>query len=45
MVLNDIFNRFINTQPEAINLTVGDVDFHVPSGYNISSKTAVDRKE
>ncbi|XP_076012735.1 solute carrier family 15 member 2 isoform X2 [Genypterus blacodes] len=37
--------RFINTQPEAINLTIGDVGLHVPPGYNISSYMIVQQKE
>ncbi|KAM3862255.1 solute carrier family 15 member 2 [Diretmus argenteus] len=42
--LTGVLNRFINTQPEVINVTVGEVGFHVPAGYGISSNAAVDRK-
>ncbi|XP_023260256.1 solute carrier family 15 member 2-like [Seriola lalandi dorsalis] len=37
--------RFLNTQAEALNLTVGDVTFHVPSGYSMSANKTVDRGE
>ncbi|XP_056145064.1 solute carrier family 15 member 2 [Lampris incognitus] len=37
--------RFINTQPEEINLTVGDRNFQVPAHYGISPSEPVDRKE
>uniref|UniRef100_A0A8P4KE10 Solute carrier family 15 member 2 n=1 Tax=Dicentrarchus labrax TaxID=13489 RepID=A0A8P4KE10_DICLA len=37
-------NGFLNTLPEAINLTVGDVTFHVPSGDMSPNKT-VERRE
>ncbi|XP_070770109.1 solute carrier family 15 member 2 [Enoplosus armatus] len=37
--------RFLNTQPEALSLTVGDVTFHVPSGYSMSPNKTVDRGE
>ncbi|XP_071775663.2 solute carrier family 15 member 2 [Centroberyx gerrardi] len=36
--------RFINTQPEAINLTVGEVGFHAPADYGVSPNHPVDRK-
>ncbi|KAF3694581.1 Solute carrier family 15 member 2 [Channa argus] len=36
--------RFLNTQPEAVNLTVGHVTFHVPS-RNMSANMTVDRGE
>lgn len=35
--------RFLNTQPEAINLTVGGVDFVLPSGYSMSPNKTVER--
>ncbi|KAF7658090.1 hypothetical protein LDENG_00017710 [Lucifuga dentata] len=37
--------RFINTEKEAINLTVGNVEFYVPPDYNISPNKNVERKE
>ncbi|XP_071336856.1 solute carrier family 15 member 2 isoform X2 [Trachinotus anak] len=37
--------RFLNTQPEALNLTVGDVAFHVPPGYTMSLNKTVERGE
>ncbi|XP_040912549.1 solute carrier family 15 member 2 [Toxotes jaculatrix] len=37
--------RFVNTQPEAINLTVGDVTFHLSPGYTVSHNKTVDRGE
>ncbi|XP_044071680.1 solute carrier family 15 member 2 [Siniperca chuatsi] len=37
--------RFLNTQPEALNLTVGDVTFRMPSGYSMSPNKTVDRGE
>ncbi|XP_069576930.1 solute carrier family 15 member 2 [Brachyistius frenatus] len=39
------FVRFLNTQPEAMNLTVGDVSFYVPAGYRTSVNKTVDRGE
>uniref|UniRef100_A0A3B4UC33 Solute carrier family 15 member 2 n=1 Tax=Seriola dumerili TaxID=41447 RepID=A0A3B4UC33_SERDU len=38
-------NWFLNTQAEALNLTVGAVTFHVPSGYTMSANKTVDRGE
>ncbi|KAG7502907.1 solute carrier family 15 member 2-like [Solea senegalensis] len=35
--------RFLNTQPEAFNLTVGDVTFPVPSGHSMSENKTVER--
>uniref|UniRef100_A0A668ACW4 Solute carrier family 15 member 2 n=1 Tax=Myripristis murdjan TaxID=586833 RepID=A0A668ACW4_9TELE len=35
--------RFINTQPEAVNLTVGEADFHVPGHYGVSRNETVER--
>ncbi|XP_055360810.1 solute carrier family 15 member 2 isoform X2 [Betta splendens] len=37
--------RFFNTQPEAVNLTVGDVTFHVPGDHGVSSNRTVTRRE
>lgn len=37
--------RFLSTQPEEMNLTVGDVTFHVPSGFTMSPNKAVERGE
>uniref|UniRef100_A0A1A7XL39 Solute carrier family 15 (H+/peptide transporter), member 2 n=3 Tax=Iconisemion striatum TaxID=60296 RepID=A0A1A7XL39_9TELE len=37
--------RFFNTRPEAVNLTVGRVQFHVPSDYSMSLNESVARKE
>ncbi|KAM9850610.1 solute carrier family 15 member 2 [Aulostomus maculatus] len=39
------FLRFLNTLPEAINLTVGDETFHGPSGYIMSANKSVHRGE
>ncbi|XP_019961474.1 solute carrier family 15 member 2 isoform X2 [Paralichthys olivaceus] len=39
------FLRFLNTQPEAMNLTVGDVTFHVAPGYSITPNETVERGE
>ncbi|XP_059198394.1 solute carrier family 15 member 2 [Centropristis striata] len=39
------FLRFLNTQPEAINLTVGGVFFQLPSGYSMSPSRTVERGE
>ncbi|XP_040004174.1 solute carrier family 15 member 2 isoform X2 [Xiphias gladius] len=39
------FLRFLNTQPEAVNVTFGDVTFHVPSGYTMTTNKTVDRGE
>ncbi|XP_072253659.1 solute carrier family 15 member 2 [Leuresthes tenuis] len=35
--------RFLNTRPEAINLTVGGVGFFVPPAYSVSPNKSVDR--
>ncbi|KAM6986615.1 solute carrier family 15 member 2 [Aplochiton taeniatus] len=45
MELTVMFNRFLNTRSETVNLTVGGVDFYVPAGYNISANMSVERKE
>uniref|UniRef100_A0A7N5ZSP3 Solute carrier family 15 member 2 n=1 Tax=Anabas testudineus TaxID=64144 RepID=A0A7N5ZSP3_ANATE len=37
--------RFFNTQPEAINLTVGQESFHVPGDYSVSPNQTVPRSE
>ncbi|KAL3055939.1 hypothetical protein OYC64_018610 [Pagothenia borchgrevinki] len=37
--------RFLNTQPEAINTTVGEVSFYLPSDYSMSLNETVDRGE
>ncbi|XP_032384723.1 solute carrier family 15 member 2 [Etheostoma spectabile] len=37
--------RFLNTLPEAINLTVGQVMFQLPSSYSMSPNKTVDRGE
>ncbi|XP_053296541.1 solute carrier family 15 member 2 [Pleuronectes platessa] len=37
------FLRFLNTQPTEMNLTVGDVTFHVLPGYSITPSKAVER--
>uniref|UniRef100_A0A8C5N7S7 Solute carrier family 15 member 2-like n=1 Tax=Gouania willdenowi TaxID=441366 RepID=A0A8C5N7S7_GOUWI len=36
-------NRFLNTQPEAINITVGKAEFSVEPGYSITPNQTVDR--
>lgn len=40
-----VSNRFINTRSEAVNITVGAVDFYVPADYGISPHNNVERKE
>uniref|UniRef100_A0A665WME3 Solute carrier family 15 member 2 n=1 Tax=Echeneis naucrates TaxID=173247 RepID=A0A665WME3_ECHNA len=35
--------QFLNTQPRALNLTVGDATFHVNAGYSMSPNMTVDR--
>uniref|UniRef100_A0AAX7V4M0 Solute carrier family 15 member 2 n=1 Tax=Astatotilapia calliptera TaxID=8154 RepID=A0AAX7V4M0_ASTCA len=40
-----IFNRFLNTQPEALNVTVGDNNFYMSSGYNVTHNKTVQRGE
>ncbi|XP_074514062.1 solute carrier family 15 member 2 [Sebastes fasciatus] len=35
--------RFLNTQPEAIDVKVGEVTFQLPSGYSMSPNKTVDR--
>ncbi|XP_008326563.1 solute carrier family 15 member 2 isoform X2 [Cynoglossus semilaevis] len=37
--------RFLNTHTENIGVTVGNVEFHAPSGYGVSSNNTVDRGE
>ncbi|XP_031180175.1 solute carrier family 15 member 2 [Sander lucioperca] len=37
--------RFLNTLPEAINLTVGQMVFQLPSNYSMSPNKTVDRGE
>ncbi|XP_042350019.1 solute carrier family 15 member 2 [Plectropomus leopardus] len=37
--------RFLNTQPEAVDLTVGEVTFQVASGYSMSPNKTVERGE
>ncbi|XP_029314191.1 LOW QUALITY PROTEIN: solute carrier family 15 member 2 [Cottoperca gobio] len=37
--------RFLNTQPEAFNLTVGGVTFQLPSAHSMSVNKTVDRGE
>uniref|UniRef100_A0A674D9N3 Solute carrier family 15 member 2 n=1 Tax=Salmo trutta TaxID=8032 RepID=A0A674D9N3_SALTR len=40
-----VSNRFINTRSEAVNITVGAVDFYVPADYGISPHNSVERKD
>lgn len=40
-----MFNRFLNTQPEAMNVTVGDVNFYVPPSYAVTLNKTVARGE
>ncbi|XP_006799247.1 solute carrier family 15 member 2 [Neolamprologus brichardi] len=37
--------RFLNTQPEALNVTVGDKHFYMSSGYNVTHNKTVQRGE
>uniref|UniRef100_A0A3Q0R2D2 Solute carrier family 15 member 2 n=1 Tax=Amphilophus citrinellus TaxID=61819 RepID=A0A3Q0R2D2_AMPCI len=37
--------RFLNTQPEAVNITVGDVNFYVPPSYDVTLNKTVARGE
>ncbi|CAB1347066.1 unnamed protein product [Coregonus sp. 'balchen'] len=37
--------RFINTRSEAVNVTVGGVDFYIPADYGISPNKSVERNE
>ncbi|KAK5860686.1 hypothetical protein PBY51_022147 [Eleginops maclovinus] len=37
--------RFLSTQPEAINITIGEVSFYLPSEYSMSLNQTVDRGE
>uniref|UniRef100_A0AAX7USU5 Solute carrier family 15 member 2 n=1 Tax=Astatotilapia calliptera TaxID=8154 RepID=A0AAX7USU5_ASTCA len=37
--------RFLNTQPEALNVTVGDNNFYMSSGYNVTHNKTVQRGE
>uniref|UniRef100_I3KK53 Solute carrier family 15 member 2 n=1 Tax=Oreochromis niloticus TaxID=8128 RepID=I3KK53_ORENI len=37
--------RFLNTQPEALNVTVGDKNFYMSSGYNVTHNKTVQRGE
>uniref|UniRef100_A0A8K9V3T7 Solute carrier family 15 member 2 n=1 Tax=Oncorhynchus mykiss TaxID=8022 RepID=A0A8K9V3T7_ONCMY len=41
----EAYLRFINTRSEAVNITVGAVDFYVPADYGISPHNSVERKE
>ena len=36
-------NRFINTQPKGVSLTVGEEEFKVDANYNVSLTKAVTR--